>query len=237
MKDLEIFHCKSSLAIFYREVVWPQVPHDRNDIVLLIIDDVLVINLDAVYERTLGYRAIDQLVYLIHKHGKEKRFIFLSRDGANIALTGIQFLIENTVKVFNLDQTKCLLVCREPLAINGVEVINWDSISYWCVVTHSFLHNIPITFESFEKKFAAWFHRGTFWRLHLARHLYDNYLDDSYLAYQETDNKKMICDVKLFEFFDEELNWAKDQAPIIYDQVFLNREFTLEKVITPVRKP
>ena len=197
------------------------------------IDDIIIVNFDCLYDRTCTIRAVDQLIYLLHKQGKNKRFLFISEDGANINLTSARYIIENIRDCFNLDQTSCAVACREDLNISGVTVINSPSIPYWCRVLYPYIKNISIPQESFNKKFAVWFHRGSFYRLEIAKHLYENYKDTSYISYQESG---MIVDQNLSSYFTTNL-WAKNNTPIVYDQLFPNRVFDFNLIVGENRKP
>jgi hypothetical protein len=86
----------------------------------------------------------------------------------------------------------------------------------------------------FKKKFAVWYHRGTFWRTAITRHLIENYKEDSYISYQEPG---IIIDKQLSEFFNYNVDWAMNNTPIVYDQLFPNRVFTHELIVGPSRKP
>jgi hypothetical protein len=120
------------LLSFYNEKGYDAIPPYKNDIVLKTVEDVLIVNLDAIYERTYGYRAIDQLIYLICKQEHNKKLIFLSRDGANLSLTGISKLIEKIINFLNLNQDSCVIICREPVSINGATTFVFEAIPMWC---------------------------------------------------------------------------------------------------------
>ena len=53
-----------SLAEFFQEKIIPLPYHDRF-VTILEIDDVLVINLDCLFERDYSLRGVDQLIYLL----------------------------------------------------------------------------------------------------------------------------------------------------------------------------
>jgi hypothetical protein len=221
-----------TLSEFYYRTVCRILPSDRY-CTIKEIDDVVVVNFDCVYDRECSIRAVDQLVYLLHKQGKNKRFLFLSEDGASINLTNARQIIENIRDCFHLDKTTCAVVCREELDIDGVTVINNPSIPYWCRVLYHYIKNIPISPGPFNKKFAVWFNRGTFYRLEIAKHLYENYKDTSYISYQESG---MLVDRNLADYFPNR-SWALEHTPIIYDQVFPNREYNFDLIVGSQRKP
>jgi hypothetical protein len=201
---------------------------------LLHIDDVLVINFDCLYDREGTLRALDQIIYLCHDHGRGKQFIFISEDGANIRLSGALTVIASTIDCFSLDETNCLVVCREQITIPNATVITNESIPFWCQTLYHTIKDVPIPQGPFKKKFAVWFHRGTFWRTAITRHLVENYKKDSYISYQEPG---ILIDKQLSKFFNYNVDWAMNNTPIIYDELFPNRVFDFELIVGASRKP
>lgn len=197
-------------------------------------DNVLIVNFDTIFERACGLRGVDQLVYQLHKQGFGKRFLFLTEDGAILQLSGAVEIIKNVIKTFNLDESTCAVVCRENLVIPGATIINNEAIPSWCRVLYPTIVDIKIPQGSFGKKFAVWVNRGTFYRLDIVRYLHSHHKDDSYISYQESG---MLVDRKLTEYFREETIWASNNTPIVYDQIFSNREYTHDMIVGSTRKP
>jgi hypothetical protein len=222
-----------NLEQFYYQIICKIPPLDRY-FSIQELEDVIVVNFDCMYEKECNLRATDQLIYLLHKIGDQKRFLFLTEDGANIKLSGAAELIENIVDVFNLNEDTCALVCNEQINIPNVNVIFQDFVKYWVKTIYPIIKDIPIPNGPFTKKFAVWFHRGTFYRFLLAKHLYDNYQQDSYISYQE---HGILIDRKLDEYFSTEASWAKSHTPIVYDQLFTNRVYTHDMIVGAKRKP
>jgi hypothetical protein len=224
MQSLEKFYWKKIVTI------------DQNDRynTILEIDDVIVVNFDTVFDRECGIRGSDQLVYLLHKLGSDKRFLFLSEDGALIQQSGAAEIIKNIIQCFNLNKDTCAVVCREDLAIPNATVINSETVPYWCTVMLPHIKDIAIPLGPFIKKFAVWFNRGTFTRLDIARYLFENYADDSFISYQE---QGMLADRKLKEYFSDNIDWANQHTPIIYDGIFPSRQFNFELIVGASRKP
>jgi hypothetical protein len=219
-----------NLEYFYYKVVTKTLPNDRY-FTIQELEDVVVINFDCMYDRECSIRGADQLLYLAHKLGTGKRFLFLSEDGANIHLSGALSIITNIIDCFKLTNESCALVCREEIEIPNCTTINNSSIPYWCRTLYCTIKSINIPSGPFDKKFAAWFNRGTFYRAILAKHLYENYKNDSYISYQESGT---ITDRKLKEYFD---TWSDSNTPIIYDQIWPNRVYTHEMIVGATRKP
>jgi len=224
MHPLEIFFWQKVNAFDY---------HTRFK-TLLELEDVLVVNFDCQFERDYGIRGMDQLIYQLHKRGQDKRFLFLSEDGANLQLSGAVEVIKNIVNCFNLNADTCAVICRETLEIPNVTVINKESIPHWCGLLYPTIKNIDIPQGPFSKKFAIWFHRGTFYRLLITKHLKEYYPNDSFISYQESG---MLCDWQLKNYFTDEITWADANTPIVYDQLFPKRVYDHEMIVGDSRKP
>ena len=222
-----------NLVQFYYQIVCKIPPLDRY-FSIQELEDVIVINFDCLYERECGIRGVDQLIYLAHKLGQGKRFLFLSEDGALIQQSGAAEIIKNIIQCFNLDKDTCAIICREDLTIPNITCINNEAIPYWCRVLHPHIKDIPIPMGPFIKKFAVWFNRGTFTRLDIARHLFENYPDNSFISYQE---QGMLADRKLKQYFSDNINWSDHHTPIVYDEIFPNRRFNFELIVGASRKP
>ena len=222
-----------SLKEFYKKL-YQEIDQANRYITVLEIDDVIVVNFDTVFDRECSIRGSDQLIYLLHKLGTDKRFLFLSEDGALVQQSGAVEIIKNIVQCFNLGKDTCAVVCREDLDIPNITVINNESVPYWCTVIHPYIKDIAIPPGPFIKKFAVWFNRGTFTRLNIARYLVENYANDSFISYQE---QGMLADRKLKEYFTDNIDWANQHTPIIYDEIFPGRRFNFELIVGASRKP
>jgi hypothetical protein len=219
-----------NLEEFYYTVVCRTLPSDRY-FAIQEIQDVVVINFDCVYDRACVLRGNDQLIYLAHKLGQDKRFLFISEDGANIQLSGALAVIKNIIKCFKLTTETCAVICREDITISDCTVINNPSVPYWCNVIYQTIKNIKIPTGPFSKKFAIWVNRGTFYRLDLVKHLHTYHKEQSYISYQE---KGMITDPNLKEYFD---TWADTNTPIVYDRLWPDRMYTHDMIVGASRKP
>jgi hypothetical protein len=221
------------LESFYNCVVCKTPPSDRYQPIQL-VQDVVIVNFDCLYEREGSIRASDQLIYLCHKFGENKRFLFLTEDGALLQQSGAIEIIKNIIDCFKLNKNTCAVICREDFELENATVINYESIPYWCRVLYTHIKNIDIHQGPFTKKFACWFNRGSFFRLELARHLFENYNEDSYVSYQE---QGVVLDRTIKSNFDDNIIWANKHTPIVYDQLFPNRVFDFDLIVGEKRKP
>jgi hypothetical protein len=222
-----------NLEQFYYQIVCKIPPLDRY-FSIQESEDVIVVNFDCLYERECGIRGVDQLIYLAHKLGKNKRFLFISEDGALIQQSGAVEIVKDIINCFNLNKDTCAIVCRENLDLPNITCINNEAVPYWCRVLHQYIKDIPISYGPFNNKFACWFHRGSFFRLELARHLFENYHEDSYISYQE---RGMVSDRTFKTYFNDSITWAHKYSPIVYDQLFPNRVFDFNLIVGENRKP
>lgn len=220
------------LEEFYNQYV-KTIPPINRYITILEIEDVIVVNFDCLYDRECNIRGVDQLLYQLHRKGQGKRFLFISEDGANIHYSGAIQVVENIRNCFNLTTETCAVICREDIKIDNVKIVNNPSVPYWCRVLDPYIKDIDIPTGPFSKKFAVWFHRGTYYRLDLAKHLYLNHRDSSYISYQE---RGLLADRKLVEYFTD-ANWAWENTPIVHDQIFPNRQFNYDMIVGSSRKP
>jgi hypothetical protein len=222
-----------NLEWVYKQRVYAIDQADRY-IPIIEIDDVVIVNFDCVFERDYSIRAADQLIYLLHKLGHSKRFIFISEDGAVLQQSGAVEIVRNIIHCFELNPSTCLVVSREDLNISNATCLRLDAIPYWCHVLYPTIKDITIPHPPFNKKFAVWFNRGTFLRAILAQHLITNYNEDCFISYQESG---VLIDRNLVGYFQEEINWANNNTPIVYDRLFPNRMFTHDMIVGSIRKP
>lgn len=191
-------------------------------------DGIVVVNFDCLYDREGTLRGNDQLLFYLHKIGFGKRFIFISEDGAILEHSGAVDIITDIINTFNLNTETCAVICRESITIPNATVSVYDSIPYWCGVLYKTIKEIPLPSGPFSKHFAAWFNRGTIFRLQLAKHLYDNHKASSIISYQESG---VLVDRKMAEYYPELIRWANNHTPIVYDQIFPNRQYTHEMIV------
>ena len=208
--------------------------NERSETPILIVDNTVVVNFIMFFERDYSISGTDQLIYQLHKLGHDKSFIFLFDDGAIIEITNVVSVISNIIKTFNLTKDSCAVVCRQAIDIPDATVIVEESVLFWINLLFPTIKDIPLPLGPFIKKFAVWFNRGTFYRLIITKHLYTKYKDISYISYQE---KGMVSQKRFDELFDDEIVWAQDNTPIIYDQLFPNRVYDHDMIVGSSRKP
>ena len=223
----------SSITDFYYNRYLP-LPWDYRQQPLIEVDDVVIVNFAIMFDRNYSFRGTDQLIYFLHKLGPGKRFMFMFDDGTNPFLSGGTEIIKNIVDEFKLTTDTCLVWTRDELDLPNVSIIKEDAVELWVRVLHPVIKDIPIYPAPFSKKFAVWFHRGTFYRLQIARQLYTKYRDDSYISYQEYG---MLHDITWTEQFIDDITWANANTPIVYDQLFPKREYTHDMIVGGGRKP
>jgi hypothetical protein len=198
------------------------------------IDDVIALNFNNMFDRNYAFIGTDQLIYQVDKIGQGKRFLFVFDDGCNPILSGGIEIVKLIIKKYNLTPDTCLIFCRDDLDIPNVTILKHDSIQMWVYVLYPTIKDINISTGKFTKKFAAWFHRGTFYRLQIARQLYTHYKEDSYISYQE---RGMLVDLSFRKYFEDEIAWADANTPIVYDQLFPMGVYDHDMIVGAHRKP
>lgn len=218
---------------YWQEYIDKHSWEDRNHPILL-LDDVLIVNFASLFNRNYSIAGTDQLIYQTHRLGHGKKFIFVCEDGVNPIQSGIKEIIKTIIRPFNLNPNTCVIFCRDHLDIPEATLILEDSVEMWGNILWPTIKDIPFYQGPFEKKFAGWFNRGTFYRLQIAKLLYENYRSDSFISYQEYG---ILYDQPFSEHFEDEINWSKENTPIVYDQLFPNRIYTHEMIVSKSRKP
>lgn len=218
----------SNLVDFFWNKIYSTIDQNNRYNTVLQFNDVILVNFDCLYERECALRGVDQLLFYLHTIGQGKRFIFISEDGAILNLSSAINVITNIITTFNLNPETCAVICREQLDIPNAAVYCYDSIPYWCKVLILKIQNIPIPTGKFNKKFAVWFNRGTLFRLLLTKHLYDNHKQNSLISYQESG---IVIDRKMTEYYQDLLSWAQENTPIVYDQLFTDKQYTIEMIV------
>lgn len=198
------------------------------------IEDVIAINFNSMFDRNYAFMGTDQLIYQIDKIGQGKRFIFMFEDGCNPILSGGIEIVKLIIKKFNLTTETCIIFCRDEMGILDAKIIKENSIRLWITTLYPTIKDITIPTNRFNKKFAAWFHRGTFYRLQIARQLYTYYQEESYISYQE---RGMLFDLPFIKHFADDIAWADIHTPIIYDQLFPMRVYSHDMIVGAGRKP
>ncbi len=207
---------------------------DDRALPIMILDDVLIINFNTFFDRDYSLSGVDQLLYKVHQLGVGKRFIFMFEDGINPKLSGSVEIVRSLIKLFNLNKDTGLIFTRDDLGIDDVYVIKENSILMWINVLYPTIKDVPIHPAPFTKKFAVWFHRGTFYRLQIARLLKTEFENDSFISFQE---RGMLHDYRYARYFEDDIAWANANTPIVYDQLFPNRVYSHDMIVGAGRKP
>lgn len=221
------------LTKFFWQVYLNRPWADRS-IPIIEIEDVIALNFNSMFDRNYAFMGTDQLIYQVDKIGQGKRFLFVFEDGCNPILSGGIEIVKLIIKKYNLNTETCVMFCRDDLDIANVTILKHDSIQMWVNVLYPTIKDIPISTNKFTKKFAAWFHRGTFYRLQIARQLFTHYREDSYISYQE---HGMLVDLPFRKNFEDDIAWADANTPIVYDQLFPMRVYSHDMIVGAGRKP
>lgn len=202
---------------------------------ILIIDDVLIVNFDSCTDRDYTLRGKEELIYLIHEHGQNKKVLFVFEDGANPLFTGAAEIIKNVIATLNLTKDTCAIFAREHLNIDNATIICEDSIHYWARALGMYLKDVALPQGPFNKKFSVWYNRGTMLRAKVVKQLVEKYRDDSFISYAE---HGIVVDGKFDQYLTDDLVWAQSNTPIKYDDKWpQSRIYDFELIVGAERKP
>lgn len=210
---------------------------DVNQHLFYTVDNVLIVNLDKLWNADGYFWGTNSLIYLIHKNGIGKKILFLSQDGSDLIMSNISQIIEKVIEGLDLDFSTCGVVCRDPLMLTNVEVIHVDAVTHWAQAIQPYLDDYPLPVGPFDKKFAVWYKRPTYARTEIAMHLYENYRVDSIISYISNEFKSIGFHGELQGYVPEMADWGLKNLPILYDNTKLYTENHLYDIFSPQRKP
>lgn len=178
------------------------------------VDDLLYVDLDVLTNRNYQSEGVNEYLYLISTVGKNKKLIFLIRDGINPWLTGMQSIIEQTIKILNLDSNSCFIYGYQNLHIANSTFILVDAIKVWIHQIYPFIDQLPLSNNQFEKHFAGLFGRHDMFRLKLFRHLVTHHKDSSILSYN---SHYASWNQRFANFFADDKQWFNNNCPYLLD--------------------
>lgn len=178
-----------------------------------VIDDVVFVNLDWLTNRDYQSQGINEILFSVGQY-TNNIFVFLIRDGVNCRLTGLDNLIKTIIKNLNLNKDTCYIYSYENLQIENTTFIELDVVQMWCSNVNKVVNDLPLSHSSCCKKFAGLFGRHDLYRLKIARHLHDNYKQDSILSYNSTFS---TWNHRFASMFVEDKTWYESVGPILLD--------------------
>lgn len=198
---------------------------------LLIHEKYFIVNLDWFANREYQNQGINELLYLAGCN-KNKIFVFLVIDGINCNLSGLDNVVRQIVKNFNLSEATCVFYGYSNLGIQNATFIRLDQIGSWCTLIHGEIKNYAISPGNFEKLFCVMIGRHDMFRLMIVKHIYNNYKHNSIIGYA---SKFSHSDSELYQqFFSEDLQWFKNNCPIQLDFIdalgHINWRHSLQKL-------
>jgi hypothetical protein len=140
--------------------------------------------------------------------------VFLIRDGVNCNLTGIREAIKIIVSDLSLTKESCYIYGYENLDLDNTTYIPMDVLQMWGSLCYSKIKNLPLSTNLFQKKFAALYGRHDIYRLKFFRHLYDNYKDQSFLAFNSING---YYNSRFLKEFEDDINWYQEKCPVFLD--------------------
>ena len=183
------------------------------DGVLIVIDKYVFINLDWLTNRDYQSQGINELIFSVGQY-TGYIFVFLIRDGVNCRLTGLSVVVETIIKNLDLTQDTCYIYSYDDLQISNSTFIELDIVQMWCSLVYKELKDYQHNSQYFTKKFAGLFGRHDLYRLKIARHLYQNHVNDCVLSYN---SKRAYWNTRFESWFTEDKEWYTEYCPIHLD--------------------
>ena len=177
------------------------------------IGDCVFVNLDHFTNRLYQSQGVNEFLYSIGGY-KNRILIFLIRDGVNCRITGIREIIKKVIADLNLTKETCYIYGYDNLELENITFIDMGALLMWAAMSYKKIKDLPQSTNQFQKKFAALYGRHDIYRLKIFRHLYNNYKDESLLAFNSISGQYSPRFTKEFE---EDINWYHATCPVFLD--------------------
>ncbi len=177
------------------------------------IGDCVFVNLDHFTNRLYQSQGVNEFLYSIGGY-KNRILIFLIRDGVNCRITGIREIIKKVIADLNLTKETCYIYGYDNLELENITFIDMGALLMWAAMSYKKIKDLPQSTNQFQKKFAALYGRHDIYRLKIFRHLYNNYKDESVLAFNSIGGQYSPRFTKEFE---DDINWYHTNCPVLLD--------------------
>ena len=178
------------------------------------VDNYVFIDLDRLVNRKYQFTSLPEFMYNIGKY-QHSILVFLSRDGANLVMSGAQEIITFVVESLNLNSTTCYLYGYvDNITVANTTKIPRSSIQVWASQIYNNIKDLSLAGVGFDKKFAGLFGRHDLYRLKICKHLHSNYINDSIISYN---SPVAEWSWDFSEEFKADIAWAKRHCPILLD--------------------
>jgi len=177
------------------------------------IDNLVIVDLDYFTNRNYQSQGINEFLYTLSGY-KNQTIVFLIRDGVNCVVTGIREAIKTVVSDLALTKETCYIYGYDNLELENTTFIEMDVLQMWGSLCYPKIKDLPLSANQFQKKFAALYGRHDIYRLKFFRHLYNNYKDESLLAFNSISGQYSPRFTKEFE---EDINWYHATCPVFLD--------------------
>jgi hypothetical protein len=181
--------------------------------VITLVDDIVFVNLDYFTNRLYQTQGVNEFLYTIGSY-KNHIIVFMIRDGVNCKFTGIREIIKKTITDLNLKRDTCYIYGYDDLNLDNSTFIPFNVLQMWSDLTYKKIKDLPISTNSFTKKFAALYGRHDIFRLKICKHLFSYYNEYSLLAFNSISG---VYNTRFQSNFDEDENWYKNNCPIYLD--------------------
>lgn len=183
------------------------------DLISTVDNNIVIVNLDYFTNRNYQSQGINEFLYTLSGY-KNYTFVFLIRDGVNCTITGIREAVKKIIEDLSLTEQTCYVYGYDSLELQNTTFIDMDVLQMWGSLCYSKIKDLPLSNNSFQKKFAALFGRHDLYRLKLFKYLYDNYKNDSLLAFNSISGQYSTRFKKQFE---QDTKWYQEKCPVFLD--------------------
>lgn len=178
-----------------------------------LIDNLVIVDLDYFTNRNYQSQGINEFMYTLSGY-KNHILVFLIRDGVNCKYTGIRETVKTIVSDLGLTKETCYIYGYDNLDLENTTYIPMDVLQMWGSLCYERVKDLPLSTNQFQKKFAALYGRHDIYRLKFLKHLYNNYKNESLLAFNSISGH---YSARFTKEFDEDINWYHANCPVFLD--------------------
>jgi hypothetical protein len=181
--------------------------------VITVIDEILFVNLDYLTNRQYQSTGLNELLYEIGGY-KNHVVVFLIRDGVNCRFTGLREVIIHVIEALQLTKDTCFHYGYDNLNLENSTFIELNVLQMWGHLCYEKIQNLPLSSNTFHKKFAGLYARHDIYRLKIFRYLHTNYYDHSILAFNSVNG---VYSNRFEQMFNDDVKWYSQHCPKFLD--------------------
>lgn len=174
----------------------------------------LLIRIDMLISKHYDFDLKQVVEDIIQKFSENRVVYFDFYDGGNPRLSGFIVFLEYLQGQYNLARSRTVIRTYQRVYIPNAVVI-YTPISHFLTHTYDKLSNVPLLDNSFTKKFGCLLGRQDMYRLKMAKHMVENYAEDSIISCHATSKSIFFMESKSFNgLYNDEVEWARTHLPM-----------------------